>query len=99
MLRRKRRNRIEEEDNTTEAEHSDEPTSNCVNDNDVEMTLAIAAARVAKDLLLQNATRPRSIGLVSYQMQIETTRSGSRFHKPVVCSMPPTGENFKVLRF
>ena len=97
MLRLKRRTRIEEEENTTEAEHSDEPTSNCVNDNDVEMTLTIAAARVVKDLLLQNATRPRSIGLVSYQ--IEATRSRSRFHKPVVCSMPPIGENFKVLRF
>ena len=97
MLRRKRRNRIEEEDNTTEAEHSDEPTSNCVNDDDVEMTLAIAAARVTKDLLLQNALRPRSMRLVNYQ--IDTTKSGSRFHKPVVCSMPPTGEDFKVLQF
>ena len=97
MLRRKRRNSIQEEDNATEAEHSNEPASDCVSNNDVEMTLAIAAARVANDLLLQNALRPRSIGLVSYQ--IETTRSVSRFHKPVVCSMPPIGENFKVLRF
>ena len=96
MIRCKRRNRIliQEEGFIDEAEQSNHTASDCNNDN--KMTLAIAAARVAKDLLLQNALRPRSIGRVNSQRK--TTRSGSRFHKPVVCSMPPTGKNFN-LRF
>ena len=103
MIRCKRRNRIliQEEGFIDEAEQSNHTASDCNNDMVMkwygnEMTLAIAAARLAKDFLLQNALRPRSIGRVNSQRK--TKRSGSRFHKPVVCSMPPTGKNFN-LRF
>ena len=57
MIRCKRRNRIliqkEEFNFIDEAEQSNHTASDCNNDNGDEMTLAIAAARVVKDFLLE----------------------------------------------
>ena len=96
ILRRKRKSRIliQEEEYIDEAEKSDQAASDRDSNNGNDMTLAIAAARVAKDILIQNALRPRSIG--GFNSQIRTSRSWTRFHKPVVCSVPPRGKNFKV---